>query len=138
MNKAERVEVAQLIADCRAGRVDSPSADRLERIIGAQERPQTRQAAPTQKRKQDPPELRAAKEAVRRRSKGYCEARTAVCTGQAEHAHHRKMRSAGGSHSVVNLLDACHPCHDWIHAHPEESYERGLLLHSWELEGPLS
>ena len=38
MNKAERVDVSQLIADCRAGRVDSPVADRLERLIQAAER----------------------------------------------------------------------------------------------------
>ena len=27
MNKAERVDVSQLIADCRAGRVDYPAED---------------------------------------------------------------------------------------------------------------
>ena len=139
MNRAERTTVAQLIADCRAGHTDSPAADRLERLIVAQERPKAARNAPKPKRpRQDPPELRDAKQAVRRRSGGRCEAGTEVCTEQVEHVHHRKMRSAGGSHSVDNLLALCHACHDWIHANPEESYARGWLLHSWQIEGPLS
>lgn len=136
MNKAERTALYPILTEYLELGGTNRYATVLKERIERDEKPAVAKKAP--KRKQDPPELRAAKEAVRRRSGGYCEARTAACTGQAEHAHHRKMRSAGGTHSVANLLDACHPCHDWIHAHPEESYERGLLLHSWELEGPLS
>lgn len=146
MNKAERVDVSQLIADCRAGRVDSPVADRLERLIRKQEPgkydpdAQASGKAPARRKqaKADPPELRDAKNAVRSRSGGYCEARLPGCAGQAEHAHHRKMRSQGGSHRVVNLLDVCLSCHDHIHlVDVAGAYERGHLLHSWENEGPL-
>lgn len=87
------------------------------------------------KPKQDPPELREAKKAVRARSRGVCEAATPFCTGSAQHFHHRKPRSAGGSHSEVNGLDVCLTCHRYLHDHPASSYERGLLLHSWENEG---
>ena len=82
-----------------------------------------------------PTRAHQAKRQVRARSRGVCEAAAKVCTGTAVYFHHRKMRSAGGSHSAVNGLDVCLPCHDWIHGHPEASYERGLLLHSWENEG---
>ena len=95
--------------------------------------PQKPQSRP--KPKQDPPELVAAKKAVRRRSRGICEVGSEVCTGEAQHFHHRKMRSAGGSHSERNGLDSCWACHDFIHANPETSYEHGWLLHSWENEG---
>ena len=140
MNKAERVDVSQLIADCRAGRVDSPVADRLERLIQAAERGTSSTKTPVKRQthKADPPELRDAKKAVRARSGGYCEARLPGCTRQAEHAHHRKMRSQGGSHRTVNLLDVCLSCHDHIHlVDVAGAYERGHLLHSWEIEGPL-
>ena len=87
------------------------------------------------KPKQDPPELRAGKLSVGIRAMGVCEAATEVCTGEVEHTHHRKLRSAGGSHDPRNLLGVCHACHDFIHANPELSYEHGWLLHSWENEG---
>ena len=79
--------------------------------------------------------LAEAKKAVRRRSRGICEVGSEVCTGEAQHFHHRKMRSAGGSHSERNGLDSCWACHDYLHANPELSYEHGWLPHSWENEG---
>jgi hypothetical protein len=72
-----------------------------------------------------PPEVR---EAVHDRSGGRCEARTEVCTGGGYFLHHKVMRSHGGSHSEGNLLDCCRSCHDYIHAHPTEAYERGWLI----------
>jgi hypothetical protein len=65
------------------------------------------------------------------RAKGRCEAHVAAasCTGRAEHAHHRMLRSQGGSDDPANLLAVCHRCHDWIHRNPAWSYERGFLLH---------
>lgn len=50
------------------------------------------------------------------------------CTGRAEHAHHRRMRSQGGSDEAENLLAVCHACHDHVHAHPAESYAAGWLI----------
>ena len=126
MNKAERVEVAQLIADCRAGRVDSPSADRLERIIGTQERPQTRQAAPTQKRRQrKPPELIAGEAAATVRSRGRCE-HPSGCTDTATVHHHRAGRTRHGAEFLMHL---CDHHHRHVHANPEESYANGAMLH---------
>ena len=87
------------------------------------------------RRRQDPPELARSKHIVRSRSGGICEAgHDEVCERQAVHVHHRKLRSQGGSHQAVNLLDLCGPCHDWIHAHPDEAVERGWLLRSWQRE----
>lgn len=67
--------------------------------------------------------------AVKRRSNGICEA---CADGRAEHIHHRKLRSQGGKHLVDNLLHACSECHRTIHDNPAESYDRGLLVHSWD------
>lgn len=132
MNRAERVLVTKAADHLRTVGVSCPDLDQLERIAlaggstGPQSKPRPRQ---------DPPELREAKKAVRARSRGVCEAATPFCTGSAQHFHHRKPRSAGGSHSEVNGLDVCLTCHRYLHDHPASSYERGLLLHSWENEG---
>lgn len=45
-----------------------------------------------------------------------CEARTAVCVDSIDEFHHRKLRSQGGPHTLVNCLPCCLPCHDHIHA----------------------
>jgi hypothetical protein len=60
-----------------------------------------------------------------------------VCTGRAQHRHHRKLRSRGGSNDPANLLDVCLRCHDYIHRHPKESIRRGWMLPSWADETPL-
>lgn len=64
------------------------------------------------------------------RADGHCEAMiiAAGCTGRAEHLHHRKLRSQGGEHTVENVVHICHRCHRWIHHHPAQSYEWGLLV----------
>jgi hypothetical protein len=82
-------------------------------------------------------EFQKAKPIVKARSKGVCEAKTDVCSRTAVHVHHRKLRSQGGSNSLVNLIDVCFACHDWIHLNPAISYERGWLLHSTDEETPL-
>ena len=69
---------------------------------------------------------------VYQRSGGLCEALiTSRCTGRGEHKHHRKLRSRGGVDSTSCLVDVCHHCHDWIHAHPKDSTERGWMVPSW-------
>lgn len=80
-----------------------------------------------------PPEV---VETVHSRSLHRCEAKQARgCTGRGEQIHHRKLRSQGGAHDVVNLLDVCHVCHAHIHANPRESYERGTLVRSMRNPG---
>lgn len=71
-------------------------------------------------------------EVVHERSQGVCEAliREAGCNGQAEHLHHRQMRSQGGQHLVVNIINICHLCHHYVHMHPAISYENGWLVKS--------
>lgn len=61
------------------------------------------------------------------RSKGYCEVGAEGCWGMASQLHHRKHRRHGDD-SPGNLLAVCVPCHNWIHAHPSSSYERGWLI----------
>jgi 5-methylcytosine-specific restriction endonuclease McrA len=82
-------------------------------------------------------EFRKMKPIVRKRSKYQCEAKTDVCIGGGQHVHHRKLRSQGGTNSEANLIDVCMPCHEWIHAHPALSYQRGWLLHGHDEETPL-
>ena len=73
-----------------------------------------------------PPKIR---EAVERRSGGYCEAAcNGNCSRQAAPMHHRLPRSAGGPHTEANLLHLCDNCHRYIHAHPGYSYEQGWLV----------
>jgi hypothetical protein len=72
-------------------------------------------------------ELVTARRLVRARSGGLCEAETPVCTREAAHAHHIRLRSQGGTHEPSNLLDVCAACHRYIHDHPEESYRYGFL-----------
>lgn len=131
MNKAERVDVSQLIADCRAGRVDSPVADRLERLIRKQEPgkydpdAQASGKAPARRKqtKADPPELRDAKKIVEARSGGYCEARIeGVCEIQATNVHHIAGRGFDGCHDPALLLHVCGQgnvsgCHGYIEQH---------------------
>ena len=73
---------------------------------------------------------------VRRRSGGRCEAGLPGCTMAAHHQHHRLLRSQGGSHVSPNLLDVCAFCHGLIHANPEYSYDRGLLIRSTDPRAP--
>lgn len=42
--------------------------------------------------------------------------------------HHRLARSQGGKHELSNCLYVCSACHNWIHANPAVSYERGWMV----------
>ena len=33
-------------------------------------------------------------------------------------------------HGLANLISLCRPCHDHVHANPEQSYEEGWLVKS--------
>lgn len=71
----------------------------------------------------------SVREAVERRSGGYCEAAVdAGCRRKGGHLHHKLMRSQGGGHTEGNLIDVCPPCHGYIHGHPAWAYERGFLV----------
>ena len=51
-----------------------------------------------------------------------------VCTGKAEHQHHKILRSQGGTNHPLNLLPVCLRCHDHIHKHPQEAKELGWIV----------
>ena len=78
--------------------------------------------------------LALARVVLRQRSRGRCEY-TEVdgrrCMGRFQHAHHRLPRVQGGGNDLCNLLALCWRHHSYVHEHPAESYERGLLLHRW-------
>ncbi|AKF28222.1 hypothetical protein YH66_12040 [[Brevibacterium] flavum] len=79
----------------------------------------------SKKTKQIPKRVVAQVEA---RSGGNCEILlTGIgCTMRGEHRHHRKI--SGREHTIENLLDVCHVCHTYIHAHPALSYASGWLV----------
>jgi hypothetical protein len=73
-------------------------------------------------------ELNAVRPVLRARSGGRCEAQLSGCLGTPTVPHHRKRRSQGGKNNLANLIDICAPCHAWVHNHPAEAMEHGLLL----------
>jgi hypothetical protein len=78
-------------------------------------------------------EERAVRAELARRSRGRCEVGIPiVCTGRAEHPHHRKLKKQLGEDSLVNFLHVCWACHRAIHASPNYSYEHGFLVKSWQ------
>lgn len=76
----------------------------------------------------------ASKKLVNERDGGLC----VRCGSEATDIHHRTPRGMGGSsdeetnYGLAGLVSLCRSCHDWVHANPAESYDNGLLLHSWE------
>lgn len=68
------------------------------------------------------------------RADAECEAMIpqARCSWYGTDVHHRKKRSAGGEHSLDNALWVCRGCHQYLEDHPAWSFERGLLVHSWD------
>lgn len=71
-----------------------------------------------------------AKQAMRVRSGGRCEARTADCVDAAQVFHHRKSRSSKDQRPV-NGLHVCDPCHKHIHANVTKSRLMGWIVPSW-------
>lgn len=69
----------------------------------------------------------AAKEVIRRRSGGRCEAGTPVCTFRAVVFHHILRRSQGGKGTPANGMHLCNACHVHIHANVAEACENGWL-----------
>ncbi len=61
-----------------------------------------------------------------------------LCGAAAACWHHRGQRSTHPGHATnpANLIAVCGPCHTHIHdIDPDGSYERGLLLWSWQEPG---
>jgi 5-methylcytosine-specific restriction endonuclease McrA len=60
------------------------------------------------------------------------------CWNEAADVHHRCPKKMGGTqdsyiaYGLANLASLCRECHDWVHAHPEEGYRTGYLVHSWD------
>lgn len=81
------------------------------------------------KARQRIPAHQACIQAVTERSGGRCEVRTAHCVGNHDQTHEIKPRSAGGSITdPANCLATCWACHEWIHGHPNQAREKGLLV----------
>lgn len=73
---------------------------------------------------------------VMERCRGACEACARLHHGPLRAAvdvHEIKPRSAGGSiYDPDNCLGVCRLDHIWIHEHPVEARQLGLLAHSWD------
>lgn len=125
------VDAAELAAKYTAGR-SLPSLAAEYRITGARVRALLTERCVKIRRPGRPKVStkaaeNAAREAVRRRSRGRCE----VCnSAKATNYQHRKNKSQGGDWSVVNGLDVCGNgnatgCHGRIHQNPTEAYDAG-------------
>jgi 5-methylcytosine-specific restriction enzyme A len=75
-----------------------------------------------------------AKKQAAARDEGRCRR----CGRPATDVHHRRPKGMGGTSDLyirlglANLVCLCRQCHDYIHAHPEEGYRTGFLVHSWD------
>lgn len=62
------------------------------------------------------------------RSGGFCELGWVDgCTGVGETIHHVVPRADDGADTPENLLHACQPCHDAVHAHTFRAAKAGFL-----------
>jgi len=75
------------------------------------------------------------RKALYKRCKGMCE----YCGGDLPEswaAHHRKLRSQGGTNNIENAVALHHECHNLgtnsVHLNPKKSYANGFMVHSWE------
>lgn len=68
------------------------------------------------------------REIVRGREKDRC-IRCAV-PSPSGHWHHRRSRSVKDKHQhcACNGVWLCSPCHQWVHAHPFEARQNGLIV----------
>ena len=65
---------------------------------------------------------------VYRRCGGLCEG----CGGALRgfDAHHRKLRSRGGTDEMDNVVALHRSCHEWVHANPHAATDLGLMVRS--------
>jgi hypothetical protein len=83
----------------------------------------------SKRRKSRRPSSEAAQAYAECHRRPRCQAAVAAgCSGRNEHAHHKQLRSQQGPTTSENLLAVCLNCHEWIHAHPAESYRLGFMV----------
>jgi hypothetical protein len=112
----------------RRGRAELERRTELRRDTPAARQFGAKRAKPARIWGGHPTQYGRARRWVESRAGGRCEARVdGVCESRGVHAHHIKPRSAGRDDSMGNLLWVCRACHEFIHAHPALSYERGWL-----------
>ena len=97
----------------------------LTATVGSMRRTPVRQVSARRRRRDAG--YPSSRRQVYERADGMCEARTPVCVGGGHQVHHIAGRGGPEPHRPDNLKLCCAPCHEWIHANPEESYERGLM-----------
>jgi hypothetical protein len=102
----------------------------LKRTTPLRAKTTLKRSGPIKTRRRKEEGLAEARKVVFSRSSGRCEARWEVCTGVAQHAHHRLRRSQGGQHTPENLLAVCARCHTAIHDNPARAFDLGHLLRS--------
>jgi len=88
------------------------------------------------RKKQSLSDMRKSRHIVEDRSRGRCEVRIpGVCLGRAESMHHRQREGVGPSLDF-NLIhtcgDGCRGCHGWITEHPDDAWEKGWIVKTWE------
>jgi hypothetical protein len=75
---------------------------------------------------------KVARFAAYRRSAGFCEICGVAIYRDAYEAHHRKLRSQGGTDAGSNLLALCpgpSGCHARIHMNPTWAKDNGWIVH---------
>lgn len=80
-------------------------------------------------------ELRQAREVIKVRSRGQCEARfAALCTGVGVHAHHMVLRSQTVINRPEFLAWVCSWCHADIHSRVADARAVGLIVSAPQVE----
>ena len=81
-------------------------------------------------------EMKALREIVWDRSKGYCEKCGSWMRQDSWALHHRKLKSRGGKDTVSNCVALHHSCHnlatDSVHANPAAAEQLGFMVGSWQ------
>jgi hypothetical protein len=74
-------------------------------------------------------------EEVLLRCHGDCEIGSPDCTGRGHHLHHALRRSQGGRDRLEDVRLSCAPCHDYLHTHVAEAFDKGWLLRKGDADG---
>lgn len=72
------------------------------------------------------------RQVVRERDGGHC----LRCGAAGTQVHHRRRRGVrdGHQHGYENCVSLCHVCHAWVHAHPIDARDAGLIVSMHELD----
>ena len=95
--------------------------------------PERKSYRPSKRKRASLADMPRAKERVRQRSRGLCEARVpGICLGRATNYHHRLPEGQGGVWAPVNLMHVCGSgttgCHGWIEHNRGEARRLGWLV----------